>query len=165
MAKVEAPSHIREQARELEKKNNQLISNRVDRKLYKPGKYELTGNETFDVVFRIKEIDGIWTITNDIDGEEHFVRFRMWNYKESLELTKMAYVYDQFKKMHYIDNEVLDKLKIQRLLKEWSFEKDNENLKIIHVNGVLVDECYENFMRLHFNIVQHIIYEMNKRLG
>lgn len=164
MAKV----RVSEEIEKIEREKGQLISNRTDRKLYEPGKYELTGKETFTIDFKIKLDDfGNWKLCNfnDKDGEEHFVVFKVLSYSEENKLIQESTKYDKLNRTFLIDQSELLKLRIQKCLKDWSFAKDNDNLKIFHVNNILVDECYKKFMELHPSIVKYIVEQMRIYLG
>lgn len=140
---------------------------RVDERLQGPGKYELEDDETFRVEFYVRRRDKRWTIVanpavRDKSVEKHWVEFRMWNYEEAVELRKKATVYDTQKRVHLLDHDMLNRLKIQRLMRRWSFGDDNPRLRLLHVNGVLVDESWDAFRkRLHPNIAAHIVDQMN----
>lgn len=145
------------------------LEKRVDEQLSKAGKYEVTENDTFKVEFSLMQKEGRWIpFDNKIEKtqgvEEHFVVFRMWTFLEETELRKKASSFDPVKRVHYLDNDILNRLKLQILLKEWSFEKDNKRMKLLHINGVLVDESYNAFMKLHPNIIRFIIERMNNIL-
>jgi hypothetical protein len=56
----------------------------------------------------------------------------------------------------------MNRLKIQRLLMSWTFDRDNPRLKIFHAGGVMTDESWQVFTKLQPNIISHIIDEMNK---
>ena len=88
--------------------------------------------------------------------------FRMWAYDEMVNLKKMATNYDPLKRIHMVDHDVLNRLKIQRLMVSWTFDKDNPRLRIQHVNGVMTDEGWKAFISLQPNISAYIIEEMNK---
>jgi hypothetical protein len=90
------------------------------------------------------------------------VTFRMWSYDEMVEMRKMATTYDQIKRIHMIDHDALNQLKVQRLMIDWTFGKDNPRLKLHHVNGVLVDEAWAAFKRLQSNIISFIFDRMNR---
>lgn len=141
---------------------------RVDKMLEGPGKYEITKDTTFKVKFSVREQDGRWVVSRpdpkERGVEEHWVEFRMWTFDEEIELRKLATQWDVMKKIHLIDHDVLNRLKIQRLMKTWTFEKGNERLKLLHVNGILSDESYSAFRKLHPNIARHIIERMNNVL-
>ena len=138
--------------------------NRVDEKLMKPGKYEITPDVTFTVNIYAKEKDGHWILMagpgRGIDVNS--IVFRMWTYDEMVEMRKMATSYDATKRVHMIDNDALNRLKIQRLMLSWTFDKDNPRLRIQHVNGVLTDEGWKAFVSLQPNFCSFIIDEMNK---
>lgn len=137
---------------------------RVDEKLMKPGKYEVSPDATFKVTVYLKEHDGRWIIMvgpgKGIETNE--VVFRMWTYDEMVEMRKMATNYDVTKRMHTIDNDALNRFKVQRLMVSWTFDRDNPRLKVQHVNGVMTDEGWKAFASLQPNISTHILDEMNK---
>jgi len=138
---------------------------RVDERLMKPGKYEVSDESSFTVKLYLKK-KGVarWSLMNG-PGEgvdEEKVVFRMWTFDEMVELRKMATTFDQVRRMHLIDYDALNRLKVQRLMMSWTLDRDNPRLKLHHVNGVLVDEAWTVFSkRLLPNIAQHIIDEMN----
>jgi hypothetical protein len=136
----------------------------VDERLMKPGKYEVTPETSFKVVAYLKEKDGRWIIMTGLGKgvEAQEAVFRMWGYDEMVELRKMATSYDAVKRMHMIDNDVLNRLKVQRLMVSWTFDKDNPRLRVQHVNGVMTDESWTAFKRLQPNISTYILDEMNK---
>ncbi len=88
----------------------------------------------------------------------------MWTYAEEIELRKRASSFDAIKRVHYLDNDILNRLKIQILLKKWSFEGSNSRLKLLHVNGILSDESYNVFMKMHPNIIRYVLDRMNNIL-
>lgn len=137
---------------------------RVDEKLMGPGKYEVTPDTTFRIKMFLKEKDGRWIIMNSSGKgiEEHEVVFRMWTYDEMVELRKMATNYDPTKRIHMLDNDVLNRLKVQRLMVSWTFGGANPRLRIQHVQRVMTDESWEAFKRLQPNISDQILSEMNK---
>jgi len=139
---------------------------RVDEKISKPGKFEITDDENFTVKIPVKTTEKRWVvIENEKQADEtHEVVFRMWSYEEEIQLRKEATTYDAMKRMHFVDNDKLNRLKLQTLLKSWSFEKDNPRLKILHVNGTMVDEVWKMVMKLHPNILRYIIDRMNNVL-
>jgi hypothetical protein len=169
MAKVTAPpenlSESKQQTPSTDLKSLSSNSNRVDEKLMQPGKYEITDNDVFKIEFGVKQVDKRWVVVDKtekpMDSENHWVEFRMWNFEEEIELRKQSTIYDPLKRMHFVDNDKLNRLKIQKLLKAWSFEKGNERLKLFHVNGVLVDESYGYFMKLYPTILRFILEKMN----
>lgn len=137
---------------------------RTDEKLMKPGKYEVSKDTTFTVNIYLKEKDGRWILMNGAGKgiETNSVVFRMWTYDEMIEMRKMATSFDAQKRIHMIDNDALNRLKIQRLMLSWTFDKDNTRLKIWHVGGVMTDESWNAFKNLQPNIATFIIDEMNK---
>ena len=137
---------------------------RVDERLMKPSKYEVTAETNFKVALNIKEKDGRWIVmTGPAKGvETHEIVFRMWTYDEMVEMRKIATSYDGIKRIHMIDNDMLNRLKVQRLMVSWTFERDNSRLRIQHVNGVMTDESWRAFANLQPNISTYVIEEMNK---
>lgn len=139
---------------------------RIDDQLAKPSKYEITEKSTFDVKFYLVDVEGRWlpydSRMEKVEGsEEHCVTFRMWKFLEAIDLQRKSTSFDPTKRIHYTDQDLLNRLKIQSLLKEWSFEKFDPKLKLLHVNGVLVDESYNKFINLHPNIVRYVVDRMN----
>jgi hypothetical protein len=142
---------------------------RIDEQISKPGKYELTDNDTFKIDIYLAKKDKRWIVLEKPDGkmegvEAHWVEFRMWSFEEEIVLKKQATTYDQLKRIHFVDNDLLNRLKVQSLLKVWSFEKDNQRLKLLHVNGTLSDESYVAFTKLYPTIVRYVLERMNNVL-
>ncbi len=139
---------------------------RTDEQLYKPGKFEITKDEDFKINIYIKLKDKRWILVDNenIADEKHWVVFKMWSYEEEIELRKKATIYDSNKRIHFVDHDQLNRLKIQKLMKAWSFEVDNPRLKIIHINEVMVDESFKAVMNLHPNILRYIVEAMNNVL-
>jgi len=137
---------------------------RVDERLMKPGKYEITKDTTFTVDIHLRLKDGRWLImTGPGKGiDSHKAVFRMWTYDEMVELKKMAMSYDVNKRMHTMDQDALNRFKVQRFLMSWTFDKDNPRLKIHHVGGIMTDESWKAFVELQPNISTYILDEMNK---
>lgn len=136
---------------------------RVDKTLYLPGKYEVTPDQTFSFSILIKEYKGRWIIT-DHDGkgvDTHTVTFRLWNYEEMIDLRRRATSFDPIKRSSVVDNDALNRFKIQRLLQSWTFDKDNPRFSLHRQNGVLTDESWKAFVKLSPNIAERIINEMN----
>lgn len=158
MPKVEAKEHPKMTTQEPPKEL------RVDERLMKEGKYEVTKEHIFDVDVHLAQRNGRWILMNSaMKGvESHKVVFRMWTYDEMIEMRKMATVYDSNKRLHMLDNDVLNRLKVQRLIVSWTFDRENPRLKIYHVNGVLTDESWQAFVKLQPSIISHIFDEMNK---
>lgn len=138
---------------------------RYDQAIMEPGEYEVTRESTFIVRIPLKmNADRWWVVVSEEISEcVHEVVFRMWSYDEMVELKKMATKYDGVRRVHMIDNDILNRLKIQRFLLSWTFESENQRLELQHVNGVLTDETWKRVARLQTNILKHIIEEMNER--
>lgn len=141
---------------------------RHDKVLMGPGDYEVTKGSTFTIEVYLKqrsEKDNWWIVTTDkeeaITIEE--VTFRMWSYDEMVEMRKLSTKYDQVRRVHMIDHDVLNRLKIQRFMKKWTFDRNNPRLELHHVNGVMVDEAWAKVKLLQPNILKYIIDEMNER--
>lgn len=156
MAKVEAKPEVKTQ--EPQKQT------RVDEKLMKPGKYEVSNEHTFEVEVHLAPNKGRWVVA-DRPGREidsHKIVFRMWNYDEMIDLKRKATNYDSQKRLHMIDNDALNRMKIQKFMLSWTLDRDNPRLKLFHVQGVLTDESWQTFTKLQPNIISHIIEEMNR---
>ena len=140
---------------------------RYDKALMGPGEYEVTRSSTFTVRMHLSRRDknDPWWVLVEENGAEttEEVVFRMWSYDEMVELRKMATKYDTVRRVHMIDHDVLNRLKMQRFMLSWTFEKDNPRLELQHVNGVLTDETWAKVTRLQTNILKHIIEQMNER--
>lgn len=139
---------------------------RVDEKLMLPGKYEVTQDSIFKVVVPLKKKAGEkwWVVCQEKDADTtEEVTFRMWTYDETVELRKLATNYDQVRRVHMIDHDLLNRFKMQRLMVAWTFSKDNPRLALFHVNGVLTDESWKAVTKLQTNILRFIIEGMNER--
>jgi len=136
---------------------------RVDSVLLPPGKFEVTPELTFSFDIAIKEFKGRWVIIEkDTKGAiVHSVTFRIWSYDEMIDLRRKSTTYDSARRINSLDNDLLNRLKIQKLLVSWTFGNDNPRLNIQHVNGVLTDESWKAFTKLSPNIAERIINEMN----
>jgi len=136
---------------------------RVDVRLMSPGKYEVTPEDVFEIDIYLSRRESRWVISEkggkNISHEK--IIFRMWTYDEMIGLKKTATSYDQLRRLHMIDNDALNRLKVQKLLTAWSFGKDNPRLKIHRQNGVLTDESWGAFTKLHPSICNYIIDNMN----
>lgn len=150
----------------MKKKVESLEKNRpVDEQIYEPGDYEIRDTDEFVVKLYLRLMDGRWVITDERNAErKHSVTFKMWNYETELTLKKQATDFDAEKRYPFVDYDVLNRLKVQKLLKSWTFDRDNPNLKIHTVGDVLTDESYRKFMKLHPNIIKYIINRMNEVL-
>jgi hypothetical protein len=146
---------------EAEKREQSLP--RLDEKLMTPGKYEITKEDTFTVEIWLKKQDKRWVLCQPTDktATREEVVFRMWTYDEMVELRKMATNYDPLKRIHMVDHDALNRMKIQRCLVAWTFDRENPRLRIQHINGVMTDESWHAFTRLSPNICSFIIERMN----
>ena len=154
------------QAREVAKQPEAPHAPRVDERLMKPGKYEITPATTFTILIHAKDKDGRWVLMMGPGKgiETNSVVFRVWHYNEMIEMRKMATSYDSQKRIHMIDNDALNRLKVQRLMVSWTFDKDNPRIRIQHQNGILTDESWDAFTNLQPNFISYILDEMNKVL-
>lgn len=141
-----------------------VVADRVDEKLMPAGKYEITSSTNFDVNIYLKPLDGRWILMAGSGKgiDTHKVVFRMWTYDEMVELKKLATNYDQQKRIHMIDQDNLRRLKVQKLLVSWTFDRENPRLKLHHVQGVLTDESWAAVKSLQPNILTYIMDEMDK---
>jgi len=140
---------------------------RHDVVLMEPGDYEVTRESTFTVKVPLRhrsEEDKWWVVVEPDEAEvtEEAV-FRMWEYDEMVEMRKLATKYDQVRRVHMIDHDVLNRLKVQRFMVSWTFGRGNPRLQLHHQNGVLTDESWAAVKRLQTNILKHLIDEMNER--
>ena len=138
----------------------------LNEQISEPCEYEVKKDDRFRVKFKVILKERRWIIVDDKypGAEEHWVEFKMWSFNEETEIRKNSTQYDTFKRIHFIDHDLLTRLKISKLLKDWSFAEKNERLKLYHMNGILVDEGWNNFTRLQPNILRYIIDKMNEVL-
>jgi hypothetical protein len=138
---------------------------RVDEKLMEPGDYEVTPEHTFDVDVFLAQKDNRWVVVPKGKGAiAQKIVLRVWTYDEMVDLRKQATNFDAVRRMHMVDTDALDRLKIQKLLQSWTFGDDNPRLKIHRVNGVMTDESWANFKKLQANIIRYILERMNEVL-
>jgi hypothetical protein len=139
------------------------VGEKVNEKLSGPGKYVVTKDNTFKIRFGLMQHDGRWVVVKPetTGADDHWVEFRVWSFNEEVELRKMSTQFDPLKKIHIIDNDYLNRLKVQRLLLNWSFDEQNPKLKLLHVGGVLSDEGWKAFTSLFPTIVRFILEAMN----
>jgi len=151
-------------SRKENKKAPEQKQDRVDEQIMEPGKYEVTSETTFDVELFLKEGDGRWMVVNPgtDSAEEHKLVFRMWSYDEMVEMKKKATTYDATRRIHVIDNDALNRLKIQKFLQSWTLDRENPRLKLHRVGGVLTDESWQTFAKLQPNIINYIFDRMNE---
>jgi hypothetical protein len=138
---------------------------RYDTVLMEPGEYEVTKDSIFviKVPLKQKKNEKWWVIVdeNNSDVVEKVV-FRMWTYDEMVELRKLATKYDPIRRIHMIDHDILNRLKIQRFMKSWTFGRNNPRLAIHHVNGVMTDESWDAVVKLQTNILKFLIDKINE---
>lgn len=139
---------------------------RFDKTLSEPGKYEISKDSVFTIEIGLvkNKKTGWWEIVTPDDKNTERVVIRMWTFDEMVEMRKMATKYDQLRRSHVIDFDILNRLKLQKLLVSWTFGKDNQRLNIHHVNGVLTDESWNAITKLQTNILRFIINKMNEYL-
>jgi hypothetical protein len=138
---------------------------RVDVQVMNPGKYEVKQDDTFTITIYLMQVEDRWRV---VDGPgcnvvEEKVVFAMWRYNEAVELRKKSTIYDRLRRMHLVDADSLNRLKVQKYLLSWTFDSDNPRLRLHRVNGVLTDESWDMFSKsLYPNITSKIIDEMNR---
>lgn len=137
--------------------------NRLDVKLMDAGDYEVTLETKFTIDIYLKKINNRWIICDGPgkDIRKESVTMRMWNYDEMVDLRKQATMYDQLKRIHMVDNDLLNRLKAQKLLIDWSFAEKNERIYLHRINGVMTDESWDKFKKLSPNIIRYIFEKMN----
>jgi hypothetical protein len=141
---------------------------RHDRVLMEPGEYEVTRSSTFTirVPLRLRSEEERWWVVVEDDSSVELteeVVFRMWTYDEMVEMRKLATKYDTVRRVHMIDHDVLNRLKMQRFMVSWTFDRSNPRLELHHVNGVMSDETWVKVTKLQTNILKYIIEQMNER--
>lgn len=137
---------------------------RVDEVLMGPGDYEVTKDHTFEIPVHLKLHDKRWVVMagpgKDVITQK--VEMRLWSYDEMVDLRKKATSYDQIKRIHMVDQDLLNRLKIQKLMISWTFGDTNPRLKIHRQQDSLTDESWLNVKKLQTNILQYIINTMNE---
>ncbi len=138
----------------------------VAKSLMPPGKFEVGPEQTFSIKLFIVQHKGLWKLVEkEVFGcEVHTVVFRMWTFDECLRLRRDSTIFDPTTRTNRMDNDKLNKLKIMKLLQEWTLGKDNPRLEIHRVGDVLTDGSWQSFMKLSPNIAERIISEMNSVL-
>jgi hypothetical protein len=140
---------------------------RIDSTIREAGKFELKKNESFTINFGLVDFEGRWLLAKENEGEgieSCWVKFKMWSFEEEVSLKSQATQWDSQKRMHTLNNDFFNRLKIQKLLVDWSFSKDNATFKLHRVQNTLTDESFGAFLKLHRNICSHIIENMNRVL-
>ena len=136
---------------------------RVDEQLMEAGEYEVTPEHTFTIDIYLKVKSNRWIVMEGAGKGvvQEQVVMRMWTYDEMVDLKKRATTYDPLKRIHMVDHDALNRMKLQKFIVSWTFDKKNPRLKLQHQNGVLTDESWNAFAKLQTNISNHIIDEMN----
>lgn len=133
-------------------------------------KYEVKPDTTFKIEFGIVERDGRYVVIRKDEvqfskgTEPHWVLFRMWGYREELEWKNKATEYDAERRVHSMNNDVLNELKLRNLLLDWSFSEKEPELKLMHVNRILSDESIEMFFSFYPSVVRYMVDKMNEVL-
>ena len=130
-------------------------------------KYEVTPDSVFYVKFGIVPKDGrILVIPEDeVDfeknAEAHWVKFKMWNYEQELEWKNKSTEYDATKRIHALNTDKLNEIKLRNLLVSWSFGEKEDSLKLFHIGSLLTDESLKVFYSLYPVVVRYIVESMN----
>ena len=164
--KVEAKQTVVQEVKKQET-NSLPTTTRVDEKLMPAGKYEVTSETRFTIPLYLKKSEnGRWQVMvkDGKDIEAHKLVFRMWTYDEMIGMKKLVTKYEAEKRIHVVDHDSLNQLKIQKFLISWTLDRENSRLKLFHVNGVLADESWDTFRMLQPNIISYILDEMNSVL-
>lgn len=134
----------------------------------KKSKYEVTKDSYFVIRFGLLQMeDGRFVPVNEgalekySNAEPHWVKFRMWNFDEELKWKSEFLEYSNQMKVQQVNQDKLNERKIRRLMMDWSFGEYDDNLKLLHCDGVLSDESYSLFMGLYPSIASTIIELMN----
>jgi hypothetical protein len=131
-------------------------------------KYEVTNDSYFIIRFGLLEKEGgrfvpvkEQAISSFPMCEEHWVKFRMWNYGEELQWKSKFLEYDNTVKIQQINQDKLNEYKIKHLMLDWSFGECDDRLKLLHCDGVLSDESYGIFKGMYPSIATTIVDMMN----
>ena len=131
-------------------------------------KWQLQKDETFKVRFCLEEIEGkrikIHLTEKGPDVIEHWVEFKMWDYNAMINLRKRATKYDEKSGTFYVDTDFFNDLKIQYLLKDWSFGQIEPHMKLTHFKNSLSDESFQMFKSFYPWISSAIVSKMNEVL-
>ena len=131
-------------------------------------KYEVTPESEFEVRFCLYFEEGrVRVFTEEAkvkypECELHWVKFRMWTYREELDWRKQSQEYDG--RAYRLNTDKFDELKLRHLIKSWSLEQYDPKFKLLHVGGVLSDESLDLVKGLYPSIVENILYLMNQVL-
>ena len=135
-----------------------------------PTRYEVGKDSTFVLHFGIVAKEDRLVVIKVDDAvmtkgaEPHWVKFRMWQYPEELKWKNEATDFDASKRVHTLNNDRLNELKLRNLLLDWSFGVQEPDLRLMHVNGLLSDESLKVFFALYPTVIRHIIDRMNEVL-
>ena len=135
-------------------------------------KYEISSDTFFIIRFGLyqNEQDGrIIPIRYDaVDqikkAEKHWVKFRMWNYREQLRWKQQSTEYHSASRSQIINTDKLNQKKLRNLMLDWSFGEYDDRLKLLHCDGVLSDESYSLFYNMYPSIASTIVDLMNSVL-
>lgn len=143
----------------------------INRSIIDFGEFETKPTDIVMIKFGLRNKGNRWVAIDekDIDTldktiEKHWFKFRIWNYGEETDIKKRSIVYSSEKRMNYTDYDIMNELKVRRLLLDWSLNGKNENLKLFYISGYMVDQSWEAFTRLNINIIRFIISKMNEVL-
>ena len=134
-----------------------------------PTKYQVTKDSEFVVKFGLMQIDGRMVVVyrnyeQQKDVQRHWVKFRMWTYKQQLEWKDECMKFNMQSRSFILQTNLLNQKKLRNLIKDWSFAQISDRYKLLHTGGVLSDESYQVFKSLYPTIANAIIYLMNEVL-
>ena len=131
-------------------------------------KYEVTADSRFTVRFGLVRMeDGRFVpiradaVADHREAEAHWVRFRMWTYREELAWKSDCLEYNTVTKTQSVNQDMLNERKIRSLMLDWSFGEHEPSLRLLHCDGRLSDESYGTFMGLYPSIAKTIVDMMN----
>ena len=131
-------------------------------------KYEITKDSYFVVRFGLlQQDDGRFVpIKDDMvdtypESERHWVKFRMWTYREELSWKAECLEYNTATKSQFLNIDRLNERKVKCLMLDWSFGEYEDSLKLLHCDGRLSDESYSKFMGMYPSIATTIVDMMN----
>lgn len=130
-------------------------------------KYEVSKESFFVIKFGLIQNEQRINVIPDSDvqfyseAQHHWVKFRMWNYKEQLEWKENCMKFNQQSRSFLIDSNKLNEIKIKRLILDWSFGQIDTKFKLLHCGGVLSDESYQVILGFFPVIINNIINMMN----
>lgn len=132
-------------------------------------KYQISPDTFFIIRFGLyqNEEDGrIIPIRQDAvddirNAERHWVKFRMWSYREQLRWKQESTQYHTASRSQVINQDKLNQKKIRRLMLDWSFGEYDDRLKLLHCDGILSDQSYSLFYNMYPSIASTIVDLMN----